>query len=611
MIFYNMNMKIKIYGLGRISLLFTLLILFSCKKTFDLAPENQVDVSQNYRNVNDANAVVTGIYGKLLGIAKQYVVLNELRADLMEVTDNADQYLREINVHNTSADNPYANPRPFYEIILNCNDAVKNFNLMLRDKRMSAADYAQRYSDIVAVRTWLYLQLGIHFGTVPYVTDALSNVTDLQDASKFPRLTFDQLIDKLITDMTALPYMDVYSATINGTGNNASPITTIDSYNTQTSFINKYCLLGDLYLWKGNYTLAATAYKYVLETGTRINNGSNILYYTQYKIPYASVTDNNDLSVGYLRYREQDINSLVNNNNQGWRSIFARPQDGLFNSEWIWIMYFDQNFSPVNPFIDLFSNQGGSYLLKPSQLALDNWNAQIQNNSFPYDQRGRFTVQNINGQPVIMKYLYNYLNATTLIPTNVLQKNGRWFLYRAATLNLRFAEAANRDNRTKLAYAFTNVGINTVFNGLYPTPVVAATSTVPSNLPTDVTNIEQTFDTPPYDFDARTGEAPRYRSPWLQNVGVRTRANLRPLDPALMTNQQGMEDAIIDEAGLELAYEGNRWPDLMRIARRRNDPSFLAEKVYQKLSRDGNADAATVRAKLMNPANWYLPFKMK
>jgi hypothetical protein len=72
----------------------------------------------------------------------------------------------------------------------------------------------------------------------------------------------------------------------------------------------------------------------------------------------------------------------------------------------------------------------------------------------------------------------------------------------------------------------------------------------------------------------------------------------------------GMENAIIDEAGLELAYEGQRWGDLERIALRRNDPSFLANKIYQKLLRDGNPNASTVQAKLMNPANWYLPFKL-
>jgi hypothetical protein len=69
-----------------------------------------------------------------------------------------------------------------------------------------------------------------------------------------------------------------------------------------------------------------------------------------------------------------------------------------------------------------------------------------------------------------------------------------------------------------------------------------------------------------------------------------------------------MENAIISEAALELAFEGNRWPDLLRIAIRRNDPSFLANKVADKLTAEGSADAELVRQRLTNPDNWYLPF---
>jgi starch-binding outer membrane protein, SusD/RagB family len=30
--------------------------------------------------------------------------------------------------------------------------------------------------------------------------------------------------------------------------------------------------------------------------------------------------------------------------------------------------------------------------------------------------------------------------------------------------------------------------------------------------------------------------------------------------------------------------------------------------VYNKILKDGTGDAAAIRTKLMNPANWYLPF---
>lgn len=69
------------------------------------------------------------------------------------------------------------------------------------------------------------------------------------------------------------------------------------------------------------------------------------------------------------------------------------------------------------------------------------------------------------------------------------------------------------------------------------------------------------------------------------------------------------ENHIINEDALELAYEGNRWEDLVRVALRRNDPSFLADKVYDKLSKEGNTNASAVRTKLLNVNNWYLPFR--
>jgi hypothetical protein len=70
----------------------------------------------------------------------------------------------------------------------------------------------------------------------------------------------------------------------------------------------------------------------------------------------------------------------------------------------------------------------------------------------------------------------------------------------------------------------------------------------------------------------------------------------------------GLEDAIVQESALTLAYEGQRWSDLLRIAIRRNDPSFLANKVADRLNRDGfGSAAAAAQAKLL-AGNYYLPF---
>ena len=62
---------------------------------------------------------------------------------------------------------------------------------------------------------------------------------------------------------------------------------------------------------------------------------------------------------------------------------------------------------------------------------------------------------------------------------------------------------------------------------------------------------------------------------------------------------------IVDEYGLEFAYEGKRFYDLMRIALRRNDPAYLADAIAK---RNGTMDDG-LRARLMDKKNWYLPVK--
>ncbi len=142
----------------------------------------------------DADAAVLGIYGKFMQLAKQYILLNELRADLMSPTPNADIYLQQLSNHTVSADNPYIDPTPFYEVILNCNVTMKNFDIMLADKKLKVDEYNQRYSDVASIRSWVYLQLGIHFGNIPYVTEPLTKVSDLQNESLFPKIPFQLLV---------------------------------------------------------------------------------------------------------------------------------------------------------------------------------------------------------------------------------------------------------------------------------------------------------------------------------------------------------------------------------------------------------------------------------
>jgi len=575
-----------------------MLLLTGCKKFFDKVPTSELDHDGAYQNVYDADAAVMGIYGKFMGLADRYIILNELRADLLDYTANADKYLKEISNHTVSGDNPYASPRPFYELIINCNDALHNFNNMYRGNKISEANYNERYADIACLRSFLYLQLGIHYGDeVRYVTSPLATLEDVNNPALFPKVTFDALLDSLIAFTEPIPYKEQYSAA-------SSLNITLDGYPTSKFFINKRCLLGDLYLWKGNYIQAATYYRQVMEVATTGDTGEN--YYSQYKMGWFGNADNaEDNRVAFdNRQKPGDVATL--SYNKGWRMMFqVGPTVNAFTREFIWSLPFDNKFAPANPLIRLFSPVGGNYLVKPSQQVMDMWASQrmassaVPGTGLPYDARGLFSVNDVGGKRVAMKFIYKYLDWQTHLPADILVKNGDWYLFRQTHLMMRFAEAANRQGRHRLAYAFFSRGIGSTFD---------------SSGAANKTRWQNTLDYPyPFNFDARNGEIPYFRGDWYRHTGVRARAFLENYQITATNSADSLiqiEAGLLQETALENAFEGTRWPDLLRMARRQNDPSIIADKVYQKLLKDGDPNAGAARARLMNREGWYLPFKL-
>ncbi|MCD8260280.1 MAG: RagB/SusD family nutrient uptake outer membrane protein [Bacteroides sp.] len=284
--------------------------------------------------------------------------------------------------------------------------------------------------------------------------------------------------------------------------------------------------------------------------------------------------------------------------------MFELPvENSEVRQEHIWTVSFDASFAPTYPFVNLFANTGrGTYQIKPSEYAIGLWENEVQKNNFGFDGRGRnSSFEEVNGEYVVQKYLYNYDDSKPF------EQVGKWFLYRAGLLHLRYAEAANRAGYPLLAYAIVNNGIKGVYNwdDVEHDGQRRQSGWGPDNY----------YPEPLY-FDARESNTPYQRGPWRLNEGVRGRANLKvknfPEDAiTLQDSIHFMEKVIIEEAALECGFEGHRWGDMTRIARRLNREGragnqYLMDNLKLKYEYSGIA-----MPDYSDEAKWYLPFAVE
>lgn len=315
-------------------------------------------------------------------------------------------------------------------------------------------------------------------------------------------------------------------------------------------------LLGDLNLWRGNYIAAAIYYKQFFDDN--VSSDSSL-----YNLSSSTIGV-------YLSAGVYDAFSF-------WGLLF---DDTIRGSAVINYVGYDIEGRQENTGYSVLTEQ-----MKPSSSILLNWGEQ----SAGY-----------LGEPVVLSNLVGDNRAPESVSddlSSITKYQSEYFVWnRVVKTYLRYAEAIN--------YAGYPNHALTIVNGIFNDPDTAAND---ANI---FTNSESFLNFTKAQYYIITNGVPE-----SGNLGVRGRVGMAPVSIAEDLSTADAIDAvgklILNEAALELAFEGNRWGDLLRFSIRHNDPSIISEAVAQKFVISGDESRADiVRQKLMNPANWFLPLSI-
>ena len=540
--------------------LFFGLLLTSCNDFFQVGSNDILMESDYPSNQSELFGGYWGIIAKVQAVADQAIFLEGIRGDLLEPTANATNDMLDLYYYRENGKNKFADPMGYYEVILNVNDflshAVNFYNK--NPNVMDKATFDAMLSEAVRFKCWAYLMLAKIYGEAVWIDEVITEYDKIQREP----VKFDDLIQKCINLIENGVVVNGY--TIDG----KKSVRWTDVLKDQDLQWNRACptadcLLTELYLYAGQYQKVVDHGFAVLMSGTADSESK----------PSFQITKSEW--------------------NGEWIELFGNPvTQGKWRMEYVCSIPFDYSKSETNRLIDYFSNDAGShYYLRPTGVAMDRFRNQITGGGGRGDQyRGDGkTFRQLNGEWTLYKYnRYFY-------PDNLFRNDPLIGLYRAPDIHLMIAEALVEMGELYESTYLYDGGIETYYS------------------PTEFKFIDR--------VNSLTGEVIARLSQFPNCLystssdgscqGVRGRVSLRKLgEPFLNTTtgdldykKQHMDSLLIEETCLESAGEARAYYTMMRIAKRWNDPKIVADRVSAKYPEEYRE---AIRAKLMNPENWFI-----
>src|SRR5574344_1723724 len=584
-----------------------------------LDTDSTIQVSDpNLNDKTDSVFYTVGILKGMQQLADQYVLTNEMRGDLVKTTEYTTTALRQLANFSATTSNKYDSAYVYYKVINNCNYYIANRDTALMTGSRKVA--MNEYVEAKAIRAWAYLQLAKTYGKVPFYTTPITSIAGVN--ATYPEYDIKGICDALAPDLAqytgyAVPYF--------GTGINAGSLNSTGS----KTFSSKLCMipvdviLGDLYLEAA---------------------GSDMSYYTNAAKYYFNYLKNNNITIsrwyfaGSADYAMEHIDELPSDfvlytTSPTWFSIFT-----LNNTNDI-VTYIPMAVNKLNgtttelPGLfgyEFYATTSGTYSFKPQIMPSDSYFALNNSQDYYYPSSSSTAGNIVKALSTGDMRRYAIILTTSRNDTvfNWVKKfnNANINLYRYPTVYLHLGEALNRLGYPDAAFAILKDGLKTSMGADTTYMTTATKKYLTETLPFFSEDNENIFaeDTKtnkticgihgrgtydcngkfsPYQMDTMVSKK-------FSEYYAKYNIKIDSTNATKADTINAVEDMICDEYALETAFEGSRFGDLCRMARRKNASSptsygsnfggvWLAEKLELK---NPSVD-------LKSEKNWYLPFK--
>ncbi len=255
-----------------------------------------------------------GILRGLQNIAERYVILGECRGDLVDGTEFIQDSINSIlnfDANATDKSDAYHRISDYYSVINSCNTYLANCDLN-RINAQGKSLMIKEYAQIASIRAWVYMQLVLTYGRVPYFEQPMLSTAAMDDFRSAPSYVdanslASSGVVQLLESVRSVqaPYSEV---------NSGNYITA----NASTCIFPQNLVLADIYLLGSQYTQAAQRYYDYLNTekGGALSQFYGGTSYNVYNILLKNQGTNQYFDFGNYIYLFRSGNSSVSSMNE-------------------------------------------------------------------------------------------------------------------------------------------------------------------------------------------------------------------------------------------------------------------------------------------------------